>query len=684
MRQGNTEQQSAITIMAAVFVIFTTGINILYCWDLEIVLFHKLDRFFRSAYNISYPLSYAVVTISVLFFKEQNLTSDRRKVFAFAAITLLSSLGSYYFNHTKVFLFFYILSIVFTVITAASVSLRFRFSDGFKEEYQERKDILKGDRYTKDQILNKLKLKAQFFFLIIKDITGKKTFVTVDNFFTSCFVSGGAGSGKSESVIIPLFTQMAYKGFTGLIYDFKNFDLSEVAHYIYELANKRGILPNGLKFSAVNFTDMSRTVRINPFSPRYISSPVQLDAMAKTFFSNLDADFFKKSDFFSKTALLVFKGVFFALKELDAKRLQRHLSNGQDQETFQEYCTVPHIISIINSPLADADTLSNLIKSSAMGSMIAASFLSGKDAKNQTAGVLSSINTELGKCIDKNIFWVLSKDELRLDLNNPQNPTVLCLVNNPTLRAALSPFTALIIKTVLSSVNKRDRLPFSAIIDEYPTTIVPDIQEFPETARSNKCSVTLAIQNIASLNEKQTENATKSVLGTIANQFYFGSKEIGTAEQVSKMAGKIKVKRQSVGSSRSSGMKSGDSENYAVQEEDLIPTNEISAFSPGEGFANTSSQTKKYPFYMGKFSTLKDYLNILGMQPNKEELQGLKPKNGDYDYRKPIPKFKKVNSEDVDANFNNIIASAEEILKDFAQKQNVEQREEQFYDLDEF
>lgn len=51
------------------------------------------------------------------------------------------------------------------------------------------------------------------------DTTGKP--IVIGNPFRGIFVIGAAGSGKSESIAVPLLSEFIRNGFCGLVYDFK-------------------------------------------------------------------------------------------------------------------------------------------------------------------------------------------------------------------------------------------------------------------------------------------------------------------------------------------------------------------------------------------------------------------------------------------------------------------------------
>ena len=67
------------------------------------------------------------------------------------------------------------------------------------------------------------------------------------------------------------------------------------------------------------------------------------------------------------------------------------------------------------------------------------------------------------------VYWVMTADDFTLDINNPEEPKVLVVGNNPdrqgTYGAALGLYNSRIVKLI----NKKKRLKSAVIIDELPT-----------------------------------------------------------------------------------------------------------------------------------------------------------------------------------------------------------------------
>ena len=93
------------------------------------------------------------------------------------------------------------------------------------------------------------------------------------------------------------------------------------------------------------------------------------------------------------------------------------------KEEHPKYCTIPHAISL----LLHTDTktlLEEVSKNYEAGGMVATLRQSfEKEAGNQTAGILSTIQTAIAQLNSKDVFWILSGNDVDLNLNNPQKPT---------------------------------------------------------------------------------------------------------------------------------------------------------------------------------------------------------------------------------------------------------------------
>jgi hypothetical protein len=65
------------------------------------------------------------------------------------------------------------------------------------------------------------------------------------------------------------------------------------------------------------------------------------------------------------------------------------------------------------------------------------------NAQDQLQGQLASANIPLSRMISPQLYWVMTGDDFSPDINNPREPKILCVGNNPDRQEYLfrSPWT---------------------------------------------------------------------------------------------------------------------------------------------------------------------------------------------------------------------------------------------------
>lgn len=81
----------------------------------------------------------------------------------------------------------------------------------------------------------------------------RKGWVNITNPFRGTWVVGTPGSGKTFSIIEPFIRQHSAKGFAIVAYDYKFPTLAKKLYYHYRKNQKLGKIPEGCKFSIINF-----------------------------------------------------------------------------------------------------------------------------------------------------------------------------------------------------------------------------------------------------------------------------------------------------------------------------------------------------------------------------------------------------------------------------------------------
>lgn len=378
--------------------------------------------------------------------------------------------------------------------------------------------------------------------------------IEIDNPMRGIFICGGAGSGKSKSIIEPIIQQSGQAGFTGLVYDFKFPVLASEVNGAYQGSR--------VKPWFVNFTDLSCSHQINPISPKVITNASYAREASKTILSNIDFKASQKRDFWIQSSEAILTSAIWYLRN-----------------NYPKYCTLPHVIALILKH--EPRELVRLFQGDLQVKAIIASVASGSESENQLAGVFASVQNYLSTLATPEIFWVLSGDEVPLDLNNPDHPGILTVGNDPTLSATLSPVISLIVSMAAKQMNQQGKEKSIILLDEAPTLFIPNFQQIPSTARSNKIATVYSVQDIAQMQGMIGREETEMIISNLGTQFYGRSTNIATAERVSKLFGKMDVEYTGSNKSRSED-RSTYGQSTTIQQRDRLTPSQILSFRAGE------------------------------------------------------------------------------------------------------
>ena len=423
------------------------------------------------------------------------------------------------------------------------------------------KDIYKAKKTPKEPLIKQFSKKEDKDSLNFKTSAGV---INLANPFRGIYIQGGAGSGKSASIFEPIIKQIAEQEYTGILYDFKSPELTEKVRASY--------LDSIVEFRNIDFKNAHQSDRINPIAPNYLSKSVIALEYSQTLVNNLIPESIKKADFWSNTTKMILSGVIWWLKEEHPK-----------------YCTIPHAISL----LLHTDTktlLEEVSKNYEAGGMVATLRQSfEKEAGNQTAGILSTIQTAIAQLNSKDVFWILSGNDVDLNLNNPQNPTFLCLGNDSTLPQVYAPVISLIISVAMRQMNKPNQQKSVVLLDEAPTIYIPNIEQIPATARSNKIATIFGVQDFSQLVDNYGQDKAQIILANLGNQFFGRVTNGKTAEMVKNLFSKedriFINKNTGTGTGGTivhtqSNQSKGKSE--TIQERDRVKVSDLINLEPGE------------------------------------------------------------------------------------------------------
>ena len=384
-----------------------------------------------------------------------------------------------------------------------------------------------------------------------------KGWINVVNPFRASMVLGTPGSGKSYAIVNNYIKQQIEKGFAMYIYDYKFPDLSEIAynHLLHHLDAYK-VKP---QFFVINFDDPRRSHRCNPINPAFMTDISDAYESAYTIMLNLNRSWIQKQgDFFVESPIILLAAIIWFLKIYE---------NGK-------YCTFPHAIEFLNRPYAQIfpiltsyDELANYLSP----------FMDAWEggAQDQLQGQIASAKIPLSRMISPALYWVMTGDDFSLDINNPNEPKVLVVGNNPDRQNIYSAALGLYNSRIVKLINKKKQLKSSVIIDELPTIYFRGLGNLIATARSNKVAVCLGFQDFSQLTRDYGDKESKVIQNTVGN--VFSGQVVGeTAKTLSERFGKVLQQRQSMTINRND-----KSTSISTQMDSLIPASKISNLTQG-------------------------------------------------------------------------------------------------------
>lgn len=531
-------------------------------WTL-VIINKILANFDRTAGLFSHPLYtkvFAVVLLALSCLGTKGVKNEKitwSKIF----LAIFSGFVLFFLNtpllhlpqETAVFLYFITISLGYIALLMAGVWMTRLLSTHLMDDVfnNENESFWQETKLVENEY--SINLPTQFYY------KGKwnKGWINIVNPFRASIVLGTPGSGKSYAVINNYIKQHIEKGFSMYIYDFKFDDLSSIAYnHLLKNSDKYKVKP---KFYIINFDDPRKSHRCNPLNPSFMTDISDAYEAAYTIMLNLNRSWIQKQgDFFVESPIILLAAIIWFLK------------------IYKEgiYCTFPHAIELLNKKYEDVFTI--LTSYSELENYLSPFMDAWQGgAQDQLQGQIASAKIPLSRMISPQLYWVMTGDDFSLDINNPEEPKILCVGNNPDRQNIYSAALGLYNSRIVKLINKKGRLKSSVIIDELPTIYFRGLDNLIATARSNKVSVCLGFQDFSQLTRDYGDKESKVIQNTVGN--IFSGQVVGeTAKSLSERFGKVLQKRQSISINRND-----TSTSISTQLDNLIPASKISTLTQG-------------------------------------------------------------------------------------------------------
>lgn len=500
----------------------------------------KKDLELDPTKQIIFPLIFGFImffgSICFLFFKEKGETSLEWYNIAYIILSIIGA----------------------TLINSALDNISKRIKSNFmkdrfnieNESFEQSKDIKKTEF--------SVNIPMKFFY----NRKWHNGWLNICNCFRGTFVIGTPGSGKSFSVINSFIRQHSAKGFAEVVYDFKFPELAKIAYYNYQKNKQLGKIPSNFKFNVINFSDIEYSRRINPLKREYIEILADATETAEALYESLqkgDKGSGGNSDFFKTSAVnLLAASIYFWSR----------YENGK-------YSDLPHVLAFLNQ---EYDVLFKVLFSEpelkSLVSPFEAAYKSG--AVDQLEGQMASLKVQLSRLATKESFWVFSGNDFNLKVSDKKDPSYLIIANNPKTQSMNSALNALIINRLTRLVNTKGNYPTSIIVDECPTLYFYQLATLLSTARSNKVSICLGLQELPQLEEQYGKATAKTITSIIGNTLSGQAKAPETLDWLQKLFGKVKQVKEGVTIRRNE-----TTINMNEQMDFVIPASKISSLQAG-------------------------------------------------------------------------------------------------------
>lgn len=536
-------------------------------WELTVALTDRLMGNIRntglfSSFHKSKLISLGFLVISLMGAKGRK---DEKLNYKTAFAYIITGLLIYFFSYLSLLVKIKITQLALLYMGLASTGFLLVLSGGtllsriIKSKFNN-KDIFNKENETfpqEERLLENefsINLPAQYQ---LKNKT-RKSWINIINPFRALLVLGSPGAGKSYFVIRHVTTQHIKKGFSMFVYDFKFDDLSKIVYNTWlKYRSKYAVQP---EFFVINFDDLTRSHRCNPLDHATMSDITDAAESARTILMGLNREWIKRQgDFFVESPINFLTAIIWYL---------RKYKDG-------EFCTLPHVIELMQ---VDYDSLFTALRTEKEIEVLINPFLNAylNDVMEQLEGQIAAAKVAMARLSSPQLYYVLSGNDFKLDINNPDNPKIVCMGNNPQKIQIYGAVLSLYVTRLVKLVNKKGKLKSSLIFDEFPTIYLNNMDSLIATARSNKVATCLGVQDFSQLRKdygKEQADVIMNITGNIVSGQVTGD----TAKQLSERFGKIMQDRESL-----SINSSDTSISRSKQLESAIPPSKISALSSGE------------------------------------------------------------------------------------------------------
>lgn len=436
----------------------------------------------------------------------------------------------------------------------------------------------------------------------------RRSWINFLNARRSILVMGSAGSGKTYFVVENLLRQLIAKGQVVFVFDQKFPELTTLT-YNHFLKHRRKY-PLNTEFRCVNFTDPNLSARCNPIHSSTLPNLTSAIESAKSLLLSMNRTWTnKQGEFFVESSINLLAAVIGFLRTYEGGK----------------YCTLPHVIELLHVPYEKLFTI--LQTEVEVATLINPFVQAFKDGEMETLNSqMASVKIPLGRISSPEFYYILSGNDLTLNINDPTRPVLFCLGNNPEFHEALAPIMSLYIDRLNKMINRPAKYPCAQVLDEFASARATSVMQTIFTGRSNNITTIIAVQDYSQLKLIYSREEAETIFNITGN-IISGQVSGETARLLSERFSKTFQERESI-----SINSSDTSISHSKQLEQSVPASTISSLSSGE-FVGIVADSPNQPIKLKAFhaTITNDHLAL-----KKEKKNHL-----------PIPTLRKITAIDV-------------------------------------
>jgi hypothetical protein len=327
----------------------------------------------------------------------------------------------------------------------------------------------------------------------------RDSYINLINPRRGILIMGSPGSGKSWFIIESCIMQLIEKGFALFVYDFKYPALTTLAYN--QFLRRRNKYPYSARFYNINFSDLSHSHRCNLIDPATLEFLTDAIGASRTILLSMNKTWVnQQGEFFVESPVNFLAALIWYL---------RKFKDGK-------YCTLPHVIELAQTPYERLFTLLNTEQDI---QTLVNPFVEALRNKSMEMldGQISSAKIPLGRLASPDLYYILTGNDLTLDINDPIAPKILCLGGDPPRQEGLAPVLSLYIDRLNKLINKENRHRCALVCDEFATIRAYSVLNTIATARSNNIIPILAIQDLSQLRIRYSREEADVILNITGN-----------------------------------------------------------------------------------------------------------------------------------------------------------------------